>query len=115
MAEGARLESVYTARYPGFESLSLRHKPYDVPDSLLGKRLRQIHMALTILLNGNPKEVNGLEEGAALSALILALSLKADRVAVEHNGAIAPRRTWDAVSIYSGDKLEVVHFVGGGK
>lgn len=27
MAEGARLESVYTARYPGFESLSLRHKP----------------------------------------------------------------------------------------
>ena len=26
VAEGARLESVYTARYPGFESLSLRHK-----------------------------------------------------------------------------------------
>src|SRR5882757_6243565 len=25
VAEGARLESVYTARYPGFESLSLRH------------------------------------------------------------------------------------------
>ena len=28
MAEGARLESVYTARYPGFESLSLRHFPF---------------------------------------------------------------------------------------
>ena len=28
MAEGARLESVYTARYPGFESLSLRHNPF---------------------------------------------------------------------------------------
>ena len=27
VAEGARLESVYTARYPGFESLSLRHLP----------------------------------------------------------------------------------------
>ncbi len=27
VAEGARLESVYTARYPGFESLSLRHTP----------------------------------------------------------------------------------------
>jgi hypothetical protein len=26
VAEGARLESVYTARYPGFESLSLRHQ-----------------------------------------------------------------------------------------
>src|SRR6185437_3871643 len=28
VAEGARLESVYTARYPGFESLSLRHTPF---------------------------------------------------------------------------------------
>ena len=28
VAEGARLESVYTARYPGFESLSLRHSPF---------------------------------------------------------------------------------------
>ena len=28
MAEGARLESVYTARYPGFESLSLRQPSY---------------------------------------------------------------------------------------
>ena len=27
VAEGARLESVYTARYPGFESLSLRQPP----------------------------------------------------------------------------------------
>ena len=27
VAEGARLESVYTARYPGFESLSVRHNP----------------------------------------------------------------------------------------
>jgi hypothetical protein len=31
VAEGARLESVYTARYPGFESLSLRHT-FKTPD-----------------------------------------------------------------------------------
>ena len=31
VAEGARLESVYTARYPGFESLSLRHKLSALP------------------------------------------------------------------------------------
>ena len=40
MAEGARLESVYTARYPGFESLSLRHfKVYEpfAPKALSSK------------------------------------------------------------------------------
>ena len=35
MAEGARLESVYTARYPGFESLSLRHTPSSLTTVLL--------------------------------------------------------------------------------
>jgi hypothetical protein len=37
VAEGARLESVYTARYPGFESLSLRHSPVGIAPSLAGE------------------------------------------------------------------------------
>ena len=36
VAEGARLESVYTARYPGFESLSLRHFPFLNPQKSFG-------------------------------------------------------------------------------
>jgi hypothetical protein len=58
VAEGARLESVYTARYPGFESLSLRQittqwKPA-LPlrkrhsDPLLGQNLRRSSRAATI-------------------------------------------------------------------
>ena len=35
MVEGARLESVYTATYRGFESLLLRHKPKRVPNGTL--------------------------------------------------------------------------------
>src|ERR1700729_3447471 len=35
VAEGARLESVYPARYPGFESLSLRHTLLSLPLQLL--------------------------------------------------------------------------------
>jgi thiamine biosynthesis protein ThiS len=35
-------------------------------------------------------------------------------VAVEHNGEIVPRATWGERILNGGDRLEVVHFVGGG-
>jgi sulfur carrier protein len=69
---------------------------------------------LTIQLNGQPRTLTGLPANTTLDHLIQALNLKADRVAVEHNGEIAPRTTWPNVAILNGDKLEIVHFVGGG-
>jgi thiamine biosynthesis protein ThiS len=33
---------------------------------------------------------------------------------VERNGEIAPRTSWRAVGVADGDRIEVVHFVGGG-
>ena len=39
---------------------------------------------------------------------------KADRVAVEHNGAILKRDDFSTTVLSDGDKLEVVRFVGGG-
>jgi sulfur carrier protein len=70
--------------------------------------------ALHIALNGQPKTVPELSATTSLQSLIDALKLKADRVAVELNGEIAPRTTWASVNVHSGDKLEIVHFVGGG-
>jgi thiamine biosynthesis protein ThiS len=35
-------------------------------------------------------------------------------VAVEHNGEIVPRTVWAETTLNAGDRLEVVHFVGGG-
>jgi sulfur carrier protein len=69
---------------------------------------------LTIQLNGQPRSVAELSDPATLAQLIEALGLKSDRIAVEHNGEIAPRTTWPDTTIRSGDKLEIVHFVGGG-
>jgi thiamine biosynthesis protein ThiS len=69
---------------------------------------------LTLTLNGQARELHGVDEGAALEAVIAALELKADRVAVEWNGEIVTRAKWGATAVRSGDKLEVVHFVGGG-
>ncbi len=71
-------------------------------------------MALTLILNGQSRAFEGLGEPASLEELIGELGLKGDRVAVEHNGAIVPRAGWPAITVNSGDRLEVVHFVGGG-
>lgn len=70
--------------------------------------------ALSIELNGHPRTLESLQEPAALDTVIEALELKADRVAVEWNGAIVRRAAWPNTLIQSGDKLEIVHFVGGG-
>lgn len=51
---------------------------------------------------------------ASLQDLIAAISLKGDRVAVERNGNIVPRVAWAETALVDGDRLEIVHFVGGG-
>ena len=70
-------------------------------------------MPLSLILNGQPKEF-ALEPGASIADVVDALELKSDRIAVEHNGNIAQREIWGGVAVQSGDRLEVVHFVGGG-
>lgn len=55
-----------------------------------------------------------MEEGATVSGLVAALDLKADRVAIEHNGEIASRGAWQETYLKTNDRIELVHFVGGG-
>ncbi len=49
-----------------------------------------------------------------LAALIESLAMKPDRVAVELNRNIVPRDRWPQTPLKEGDRLEIVHFVGGG-
>ena len=49
-----------------------------------------------------------------LAALVDTLGMKSDRVAIELNRDIVPRDRWAETDLNDGDKLEVVHFVGGG-
>ncbi len=69
---------------------------------------------IVLVLNGQSRDFHELAHGANLQDLITALGLKGDRVAVEHNGDIVPRSDWPTASLTEGDRLEVVHFVGGG-
>jgi len=71
-------------------------------------------MALTLAVNGQSRVFADLASPSRLAEVVAEMNLKADRVAVEHNGDIAPRAAWDEVSVSSGDRLEIVHFVGGG-
>jgi sulfur carrier protein len=71
-------------------------------------------MSLTLTVNGQAREFAGLTPPAPLAEVIAAMNLKGDRIAVEHNGEIAQRARWGEISVLSGDRLEIVHFVGGG-
>ena len=66
---------------------------------------------LRVELNGEPKE---LDEGATLSTLVAQLSLAPERVAVELNREVIRRADWPAARLSEGDRVEIVHFVGGG-
>jgi sulfur carrier protein len=69
---------------------------------------------LIIQLNGQQHAFEELTSPANLIQVIDSLGLKTDRIAVEHNGEIASRSTWAQTSVAIGDRLEIVHFVGGG-
>lgn len=66
-------------------------------------------MRLTI--NGEPRE---LAATADLAALIASLELDPRKVAVERNLEIVPRSLYAATVLADGDRIEIVHFIGGG-
>ena len=69
---------------------------------------------MRFVLNGQAREFGQLAAPAQLLDLIGVLELKGDRVAVELNGSIVPRAEWGNAALSDGDRLEIVHFVGGG-
>jgi len=69
---------------------------------------------MRFVLNGQPRDFPQFAPAATLQDLIADLGLKGDRVAVEHNGNIVPRAEWGSTALADGDRLEIVHFVGGG-
>ena len=61
--------------------------------------------------------INGESQSSSaetLGALVAGLGMKPDRVAIELNREIVPRDQWPQTPLHDGDRLEIVHFVGGG-
>jgi sulfur carrier protein len=66
---------------------------------------------LRVKVNGEAKE---LEEGVTLLGLVEGLALAPERIAAELNGEVVRRAEWERVEMKEGDRVEIVHFVGGG-
>ena len=66
---------------------------------------------ITIYLNG---EARAIPAQTDLVRLLEEFSLPSNRIAIELNKIVIRRSDWPVTKIREGDKLEVVHFVGGG-
>jgi sulfur carrier protein len=62
-------------------------------------------------VNGEPME---LPENLTVSALLQHLGVRAERVAVERNGAVVKKARHAEERVQPDDVLEIVTFVGGG-
>jgi thiamine biosynthesis protein ThiS len=66
---------------------------------------------IAITVNGETRDI---APGDTVAALLRAIGLDTRKVAVERNEEIVPRSTYDSVALTPGDRLEIVHFIGGG-
>ena len=67
--------------------------------------------SIEVVINGQPRTVN---QGTTIASLIGDLGLSGKPVAVERNREVVPRAQHASTVLASGDRLEVVTFVGGG-
>lgn len=66
---------------------------------------------MNIVLNGDSVET---ADGATVESLLQRLGISRERVAVELNADIVPKADYEKRTLSDGDKIEIVHFVGGG-
>ncbi len=66
---------------------------------------------MRLQINGEERVVPGAGD---VAALVAALGLDARKVAVERNLEIVPRSLYAATALSDGDRIEIVHFIGGG-
>ncbi|REJ79024.1 MAG: sulfur carrier protein ThiS [Acidobacteria bacterium] len=66
---------------------------------------------MKVFVNGEVKQV---PDGIGLGELLERLSMPDKRVAVELNREVIPKTRWAGTPLADEDKLEIIHFVGGG-
>ena len=66
---------------------------------------------MKVFINGETKEI---AEEINLNELLVNFSLPQERIAVELNKEVVRKKDWETVLVKDADKIEIVHFVGGG-
>lgn len=67
---------------------------------------------MNIQINGKEYEIN--KDVYSIDDLLAEYSISPDRTAVEQNGMILKKEEWKEAEVADGDRIEIVHFVGGG-
>ncbi len=66
---------------------------------------------MKLTLNG---EIHTLPDNLTITGLIAHLGLPNKKIAVERNLEVVPKSTFGDVKLTEGDRLEIIHFIGGG-
>lgn len=66
---------------------------------------------MRVFINGETKQISGTP---SLAELINQLELPVARIAIELNREVVRRSEWSSTILREDDRIEIVHFVGGG-
>jgi sulfur carrier protein len=66
---------------------------------------------MRVFINGEAKEI---ENDLNLTDLLNHFSLPDERIAIELNKEVVRKKDWETIRVKDADKIEIVHFVGGG-
>jgi len=66
---------------------------------------------MNLTVNGEARSLQGVTD---VAGLVAALGLDGRKVAVERNLEIVPRSAYQETALTDGDRIEIVHFIGGG-
>ena len=66
---------------------------------------------MKVVVNGEDRVFDGVK---TVAALVDALQLDGRKLAIERNLEIVPRSAYDRTALCDGDRIEIVHFIGGG-
>ncbi len=67
---------------------------------------------MNIVING--KDYHDLPPELSVAGLIERLGLPAKKIAIEKNLEIVAKSTFETTMLSEGDRLEIIHFIGGG-
>ena len=69
-------------------------------------------LSMNLVING--EDYHDLPATLTVAGLIDHLDLPAKKIAIERNREIVPKSTFGTVELNDGDRLEIIHFIGGG-
>ena len=67
---------------------------------------------MQITVNGEKME---LDAGLSIAGLLAQLDIPSAKVAVERNLEIVPKSSYESTGLQDNDRIEIVHFIGGGR